>query len=170
MPEAHRVLNALDVDAAGEALRSACGAERWVSRMLAQRPFASSAELLELAAREWSASSTEDCLEAFSNHPQIGEDLGELERRFGSTAALATGEQAGVRAADKAILLALGDANRVYRERFGFIFIICATGKTADEMLEALMARLPNQREAEIGIAAAEQAKITRLRLEKLGS
>lgn len=170
MAEAHALLNALDEAGARAALRRACGAESWVLRMSRRRPFASMPELLRAAAEEWSASSTQDYLEAFSHHPQIGEDLAELERRFGSTASLSKREQAGVEGASGSTLLALRDANRAYRERYGFIFIICATGKTADEMLAALRARLDNDRDAEIAIAAAEQAKITRLRLEQLAA
>ena len=165
MPEAHAVLNALGVDAARAALRAACGAERWVARMLERRPFASDQELLSAAADEWQSSSVDDYLEAFSHHPQIGEDLAALELRFASTSSLSKREQSGVEAAPRATLLALSAANRAYRERFGFIFIICATGKTAGEMLAALEARSLNERGVEIALAAAEQAKITRLRL-----
>jgi 2-oxo-4-hydroxy-4-carboxy-5-ureidoimidazoline decarboxylase len=164
------VLNALDNDAASEALRRACGAESWVRRMLAHRPYASGDALLARADEEWRASTRADRLEAFAHHPQIGEDVEALRRRFQSTASLSRREQAGVEAADEATLLALRDANAAYRERFGFIFIICATGKTAKEMLDALRARLDNDPDTEISIAAAEQAKITRLRLSGIAS
>lgn len=165
LPEAHAVLNALEREAAAEALRRACGAERWVQRMLARRPFASSEALYASADDEWRACTRADFLEAFGHHPQIGENLEALRRRFQSTARLAQSEQAGVEGADEATLLALRDGNAAYRERFGFIFIICATGKTAAEMLAALRARLDNDPDIELSIAAAEQAKITRLRL-----
>jgi 2-oxo-4-hydroxy-4-carboxy-5-ureidoimidazoline decarboxylase len=164
-PEAHGVLNALEREAAAEALRRACGAERWVQRMLARRPFASSEALYASADDEWRACTRADFLEAFGHHPQIGENLEALRRRFQSTARLSQNEQAGVEGADEATLLALRDGNAAYRERFGFIFIICATGKTAAEMLAALRARLDNDPDIELSIAAAEQAKITRLRL-----
>jgi len=170
MVEPHAVLNALDGAAATLALRSACGAERWVQRMLARRPFASSEALYASAEHEWRASTREDYLEAFGHHPRIGEDLAALRARFQSTASLSLREQAGVAGADEATLLALRDANAAYRERFGYIFIICATGKTAAEMLAALRARLDNDPDAELSIAAAEHAKITRLRLEGLAS
>jgi 2-oxo-4-hydroxy-4-carboxy-5-ureidoimidazoline decarboxylase len=167
---AHAVLNALEHEAAAEALRRACGAERWVQRMLARRPFASSEALYASADDEWRAATRADHLEAFGHHPQIGENLDALRRRFQSTASLSQHEQAGVEGADEATLLALRDANAAYRERFGFIFIICATGKTAAEMLAALRVRLDNDRDTELSIAAAEHAKITRLRLAGLAS
>lgn len=170
MPEPHEVLNALDARAAEEALRKACGAQRWVQRMLALRPFASTEALLESARREWDTASPGDWLEAFAQHPQIGEDLGELERRYAPTAALSAREQAGVQGSSASTLLALRDANRAYRERFGFIFIICATGKTASQILEALTRRLQHERAAELSIAAAEQAEITHLRLKGLAA
>jgi 2-oxo-4-hydroxy-4-carboxy-5-ureidoimidazoline decarboxylase len=168
MAEPHAWLNGLEANEAAAALRRACGAERWVERMLARRPFASSAELYASAEAEWRGSSREDYLEAFGHHPPIGEDLAELRRRFESTANLSSREQAGVAAADEATLRALRDANAAYRERFGFIFIICATGKSAGEMLAALRERLSNDPERELQLAAAEQAKITRLRLAGL--
>jgi 2-oxo-4-hydroxy-4-carboxy-5-ureidoimidazoline decarboxylase len=170
MAEPHVVLNGLDDAAATAALRRACGARRWVERMLHRRPFSSSEELYAAADEEWSASRREDYLEAFSHHPRIGEDMAALRRRFESTASLSSREQAGVAEAGEATLHALRDANARYFERFGFIFIICATGKTAAEMLAALASRLPNDPEAELVIAAREHAKITRLRLEGLAS
>jgi 2-oxo-4-hydroxy-4-carboxy-5-ureidoimidazoline decarboxylase len=170
MAEPHDVLNALDEPAARAALRSACGAQRWVERMLAHRPFTSGEALYALADAEWRASSRADYLEAFSHHPRIGEDLGALRQRFPSTASSSSREQAGVADADEATLSALRDANVAYRERFGFIFIICATGKSAKQMLAALESRMHNDATSELVIAAREHAKITRLRLERLGS
>lgn len=170
MAEPHAVLNGLGEAEAAAALRRACGAERWVKRMLARRPFVSTADLLASADAEWRASSPDDYREAFGHHPQIGQDLGELRRRFQSTAGLSSREQAGVAAADEVTLHELSDANTAYRERFGYIFIICATGKSATEMLSALRRRLDNDPNAELEIAAGEHAEITRLRLAGLGS
>ena len=170
MAEPHHVLNTLDPGGAAAALRRACGATAWVQRMLARRPFASTEELLEIADAEWKAASREECLEAFSHHPRIGEDLGALRERFQNTAALSLREQAGVADADEQTLLALRAANAQYRERYGYIFIICATGKTAREMLDALERRLPNDPQTELLTAAREQGKILRLRLEGLRS
>jgi 2-oxo-4-hydroxy-4-carboxy-5-ureidoimidazoline decarboxylase len=120
------------------------------------------------AARDvWSALSREDWLEAFAHHPRIG-DVDALRQRFPATHDLSTREQSGMSGAPEAVLAALADANRAYEEKFGYIFIVCATGKSADEMLALLEARLPNDEATELRIAAAEQAKITELRLERL--
>jgi 2-oxo-4-hydroxy-4-carboxy-5-ureidoimidazoline decarboxylase len=161
-------LNALDADAARAALARCCGSTRWVDAMLAARPFESAAALFARAEAEWSRLSEVDYLEAFSHHPQIGEDLGRLRERFAGSLELSGREQAAVSGADQATLLALRDDNRAYRERFGFVFIVCATGKSAAEMLGLLRERLRNDRSRELGIAAAEQAEITRLRLGKM--
>jgi 2-oxo-4-hydroxy-4-carboxy-5-ureidoimidazoline decarboxylase len=170
MAEPHAALNALEPAAAAAALRRACGAERWVERLLAQRPFASTEQLYQLAADEWRACSRQDYLEAFAHHPRIGEDMAALRQRFQQTASLSSREQAGVSAASEATLQALRDANARYFERFGFIFIICATGKSADEMLSALLRRLGNDPDTELAIAAGEHERITRLRLAGLAS
>jgi 2-oxo-4-hydroxy-4-carboxy-5-ureidoimidazoline decarboxylase len=170
MAEPHEALNALDPDAAAAALRRCCGAERWVQQLLSARPFVSTAALQERALRIWNGLGAQDYLEAFSHHPQIGENLDELRKRFAATHTLSAREQAGVNGADESTLLALRAGNRSYRERFGHIFIVCATGKSASEMLALLQQRLDNEPAAELAIAAAEQAKITRLRLDGLGT
>jgi 2-oxo-4-hydroxy-4-carboxy-5-ureidoimidazoline decarboxylase len=126
--------------------------------------------LFEVADRVWSELEPKDYLEAFSHHPQIGADIAELKRKFATTASWSASEQAGAGGAELETLEALRDENRTYFERFGFIFIVCATGKTAAEMLELLRARLPNDPATELRIAAGEQAKITKLRLEKLSA
>ena len=169
MAEPHEALNALEPAAAAAALRRCCGSERWVKALLAARPFASTAALHEQALRVWSGLDASDYLQAFSHHPQIGENLEELRRRFATTHTLSEREQAGVNNAEESTLLALREGNRAYRERFGHIFIVCATGKSASEMLALLRQRLDNEPAAELAIAAAEQAKITRLRLDGLG-
>jgi 2-oxo-4-hydroxy-4-carboxy-5-ureidoimidazoline decarboxylase len=168
MNEPHEVLNALDEIAAAAALRRCCGSERWVIAMNRERPYASTPALLAAAERHWSLLEGRDLLEAFSQHPQIGEDVSSLRQRFVATHALSAREQSGLSGADEATLLALRDSNRAYRKRFGFIFIVCASGKSASEMLALLRARLPNERAAELALAAAEQAKITALRLRGL--
>jgi 2-oxo-4-hydroxy-4-carboxy-5-ureidoimidazoline decarboxylase len=168
--EAVARLNRLSDAEARHALERCCGAARWVDGMLASRPFASPSALLSRADAVWSELEAPDFLEAFSHHPAIGAELGELRRRFAGTAALSESEQAGASGASEATLLRLAEQNRVYRERFGYTFIVCATGKTAQEMLEILEQRLPGTPDAELRLAAAEQAKITRLRLEKICS
>lgn len=128
--------------------------------MLARRPFGSKDELLKAAEEEWWKLEHHDWLEAFSHHPRIGERVkaGSQESR----------EQGGVAGAADKTLLSLESLNRMYEDKFGFVFLIFATGKNADEMLDALRLRMQNRREVELKNAAAEQAKITRLRLEKL--
>lgn len=170
MAEPHEVLNALAPGEAAAALRRACGAEGWVRRMLARRPFPSTAELLATADAEWSAATREECLEAFSHHPRIGEDLSALRERFKDTARLSLHEQAGVTTADEETLTRLRAANAAYRERFGYIFIIYASGKTAREMLAALEQRLGSDPGEELWTAAREQGKIAKNRLQGLGA
>jgi 2-oxo-4-hydroxy-4-carboxy-5-ureidoimidazoline decarboxylase len=145
-------------------LFAACGCTRWVDGMLARRPFGSSAALLAAAREEWTALDPDDWREAFSHHPQIG-DVESLRARFPATHHLSEREQSGVAGAPDEVLAALADANRRYLDRFGYIFIVCASGKTAEEMLTLLRGRIGNAPDVEIGIAAAEQAKITALRL-----
>jgi 2-oxo-4-hydroxy-4-carboxy-5-ureidoimidazoline decarboxylase len=164
----HEVLNGLSEEAARAALERCCGARRWVHAMAARRPFASTAALQEAAAQEWERLDRADVLEAFAHHPRIGADVNELRARFAATSAWASEEQAQVKRASETVLEALRAANLAYERRFGFIFIVCASGKGADEMLALLQGRLPNPPDVELGIAAAEQAKITRLRLDKL--
>ena len=124
-------------------------------------------ELLEDAEEVWYQCSEEDWKEAFSYHPKIG-DVESLTKKFASTAEWAAGEQSGVNAASKETIEALAAGNKEYEAKFGHIFIICATGKTAGEMLADLQTRLQNSRGVEMEIAAEEQNKITKLRIEKL--
>lgn len=160
-------LNGATRDQAFELLERCCGAHRWVEGMLERRPFASPEALFASAEQVWHTCGAEDYLEAFRHHPKIG-DVESLRKKFASTATWASGEQAGVQQADDATLLGLAEGNEAYEARFGYIFIVCATGKRADEMLALLRARLPNEPALELEIAAGEQAKITRIRLEKL--
>jgi 2-oxo-4-hydroxy-4-carboxy-5-ureidoimidazoline decarboxylase len=152
------------------ALRSCCGATRWVDRMMARRPFHSREAVLGAAREEWFALSPEDWREAFSHHPKIGDrgldrrSLGE-GGRFPETHHFSSKEQAGVARASEDVLTALAEGNRAYEEKFGYIFIVCATGRSAEEMLVLLRARMANDAETEIRIAAEEQAKITAIRL-----
>jgi len=133
--------------------------------MLARRPFASTAALHADAEAAWAALGREDTLEAFEHHPRIGARAGAPK-----VDAWASAEQARVNDADGGTRAALADANERYLARFGYIFIVCATGKSASEMLALLEARLGNDPAHELAIAAGEQARITRLRLEKLGA
>jgi 2-oxo-4-hydroxy-4-carboxy-5-ureidoimidazoline decarboxylase len=158
--------NALPDDEAQAALTKSCASTRWVEAMARARPFASADALLDAAARAEKELTRDDWLEAFAGHPRIG-DVDSLRRKFASTAAWCEGEQAGVRQADDETLQRLAAENREYEAKFGHLFIVCATGKSAAEMLALLRERLANDPEVELAIAAGEQAKITRLRLER---
>ena len=161
-------LDGLPRDRAAEVLQRCCGARRWVDGMLAARPFGADEAVFAAADRVWSDAAPDDVHEALAHHPEIGADLAALRARFARTADWSAGEQGGMREADEATIVALRDGNVRYRERFGHTFVVCATGKRADEMLALLQARIANDPATELRIAAAEQAKITRLRLEKL--
>ena len=153
-------INALPADAARTALVRCCASHQWVNRMLAARPYASDPELYQVAEREWWTLDRGDWLEAFAAHPRIGER---------STDAWASGEQSSVTGGAGADFhVALRDENDVYERRFGHVYLVCATGLGAAELLADLKTRLANDPDAELRVAAGEQAKITRLRLEKL--
>jgi 2-oxo-4-hydroxy-4-carboxy-5-ureidoimidazoline decarboxylase len=165
---AARALDAMEEAEARAALTRCCGAHRWVEGMLARRPFGSDEPLRRAADEVWASMEREDVLEAFSHHPRIGANMDELRMRFAATSAWSAGEQAAVSHADEATLASLRDGNLEYEARFGHIFIVCATGKSAAEMLALLRERMPNERDEELRIAAGEQAKITKVRLAKL--
>ena len=153
--------NSLSKDAATELLLGCCHSEGWAREVAAGRPFANLAALEARADRLWAQAPEAELLEAFAAHPLIG-DVELLRRKF---AGRAHSEQGQVLEASDGTLQALARLNQVYLDRFGFIFIICATGKSADEMLQHLRTRLENTRADEIRNAAEEQAKITALRL-----
>lgn len=160
-------LNALPEGEARDAFARCCGASRWVERMVARRPFVGVRSLLGIAFGFWMGLGPDDWREAFTHHPRIG-DLESLKRRFASTADLATREQSAVAAASRVVLEALAEGNRAYEERFGYIFIVFASGRSAEEMLALLKDRLGNDPEDELKIAAKEQWKIMRLRLDTM--
>lgn len=130
-------------------------------------PVASRESLFEQAEVIWFACSENDWREAFDHHPKIG-DINSLKKKYANTEALAASEQSGVSTATQDILERLAEGNRLYEEKFGYIFIVCATGKSAEEMLDILESRLPNSPDEEILIASQEQNKITLIRLDKL--
>ncbi|MBI1797809.1 MAG: 2-oxo-4-hydroxy-4-carboxy-5-ureidoimidazoline decarboxylase [Candidatus Eisenbacteria bacterium] len=160
-------LNALPETDARVAFGRCCGAWAWGRLMAARRPFADRAAVIAAAESIWKDLPPEVWREAFHHHPRIG-DLDSLRKRFAATADLASREQASVATAAAATLEALAEGNRAYEEKFGYIFIICATGRSADEMLAALRVRLANDAATEIRNAGGEQMKITRLRLERM--
>ncbi len=161
-------LNALPADEAASTFKRCCGSSKWANSMAACRPFASLEAIHAAADDQWADVGRDDVLEAFSHHPKIGSDINELRKKFAATATWSAGEQDAVSGAPEAVLLGLRDGNVAYEDRFGHIFIVCATGKSADEMLEILQKRLGNSPEVEFAIAKGEQAKITHLRLDKM--
>jgi 2-oxo-4-hydroxy-4-carboxy-5-ureidoimidazoline decarboxylase len=165
--EPSRRIDDASPDRARAFLQACCGSTRWVERMLAVRPFGTTDILLSAARREWFALTPEDWKEAFTCHPKIG-DREALRARFPATHRLSEREQAGMSAASDQTIEALLEGNAAYERRFGYIFIVCATGKSAGEMIDLLTARLQNDPGTEVRIAAEEQAKITELRLKQL--
>ena len=160
-------LNGLNEADATTAFTQCCTSTRWVERMVIDRPFESLAEMLEISDRIWEECDVDDYLEAFEGHPRIG-DVESLAKKYANTKTWAGGEQKGVEGSDRAILERLSKGNADYEEKFGHIFIVCATGKSAAEMLALLEARMPNDPKTEVMVAAEEQNKITRIRLKKL--
>ena len=160
-------LNSLDAAEAERELLKCCGSTEWARALAAQRPFGETQELLTAADDNWRNLSKRDWLEAFAAHPKIGGQKAAREQDA-QAATWSEQEQSGARDAGVMMLDELAAANRIYEEKFGHIFIVCATGKTAVEMLALLRARLPNAPDVELSNAAEEQRRITRLRLEKL--
>lgn len=147
-----------------EALLNCCMCESWAARVPDGAPFESVDALVEFARQQWVRVDEAGILEAFSGHPQIG-DLEALRNKYANTA---SAEQGQVAAADESVLIRLRDQNQAYLDRFGFIFIVCATGKSAEEMLGLLDARIGNSRAEELANGAAEQMAITEIRLRKM--
>lgn len=152
-------LNTGREDESLEALLACCGSQRWAERMLGRRPFESPETLHEHAQATWDSLSVSDWLQAFSKHPKIGEQSGSQ---------WSTQEQREASKGGSEVLEAIRDMNVQYARRFGYIFIICATGRSAAEVRASLEERLNNDSEIELQVAGAEQAKIMRLRLDKL--
>jgi 5-hydroxyisourate hydrolase / 2-oxo-4-hydroxy-4-carboxy-5-ureidoimidazoline decarboxylase len=163
-------LNGLDEDVATRELLRCCGSTRWAREMAAARPFTSVDAVTAAADTIWAGLDRADWLEAFSAHPRIGAGLPAEARsaKAGGDAVWAAAEQAGAASASTDVLARLVEANREYEARFGYIFIVCATGKSAEEMLQLLEGRLDNDPLIEVRVAADEQRKITRLRIAKL--
>jgi 2-oxo-4-hydroxy-4-carboxy-5-ureidoimidazoline decarboxylase len=161
--------NRLPDEEAGALLAHCCGATRWVDGMLVGRPYHSLAEVVARAGQVWRGTGPADWAEAFSHHPRIGESrteapVGPAARRWSAA------EQTGVAAADAMARRALAEANREYEQRFGWIYIVCASGRGPEELLENIRGRMANAPEQELAIAAGEQERITRQRLGRLFS
>lgn len=160
-------LDAMKPDQARGLLAECCGSAKWVNEMTAMRPFRTFDNVLKAADDAADTLDTQDWLEAFAHHPRIGEGPGSAPEK-GAAAEWAAKEQSGVNAAGIDVKAALMNVNQEHERKFGYIYIVCATGKSADEMLEIARKRLDNDMEKELAVSAAEQRKITRLRLEKM--
>jgi 2-oxo-4-hydroxy-4-carboxy-5-ureidoimidazoline decarboxylase len=160
-------LDAMPEPQANKLLAECCGASRWVSGMLARRPFGSRAVVFSTADEIWRSLDSGDWREAFSHHPRIGERKSAMPRSERGSA-WAAREQSRIGRARDDVRAELAAANREYEQRFGYIYIVFATGKSAEEMLALARERLRNVPDVELRTAAKEQRKITRLRLEKL--
>ena len=157
--------NQADEAAALEAMLACCGSKRWARAMAALRPFAGVEELSKAADRIWSAMEEADWLEAFACHPRIGE---RKAAHAGSQSAAWSGrEQSSTETAAERVLAELAAGNILYEQRFGFTYIVCATGKSAEEMLAILNRRLAGDRASELREAAGQQRQITQIRLGK---
>jgi len=157
--------NSLPSPQAESTLMDCCGSSRWAARVASHRPYTNLEALHKAADSIWWKLERGDWLEAFSHHPQIGD-----KPASGSESARqwAAGEQAGARTATNDVKARLARANRAYFEKFGYIYIVCATGKTAEGILAILNQRLQNDLASELSIAAEQQRLITRIRLDKL--
>jgi OHCU decarboxylase len=160
-------LNSLSAEEAAKELLQCCGSKRWAQEMVKRRPYQSPETLVKTADDIWWSLQPVDWLEAFRSHPKIGEKKA-TESVSTQARAWSGQEQAGTSNAAQETVDSLATLNRAYEQKFGFIFIICATGKTSEEMLLALRERLEHDPAAEPRIAATEQSKITELRLKKL--
>jgi 2-oxo-4-hydroxy-4-carboxy-5-ureidoimidazoline decarboxylase len=160
-------LNSCSIEDARFILSQCCTSVQWIEGLVAKRPFSSKLQLGITADDIWGTLSEPDFLEAFDGHPKIG-DVSSLKEKYAHTKAFASGEQSSVNDAQETVLTQLQVANDEYFKRFGFIFIVCATGKSALEMLELLRQRLPNTRDVEIVNAAEEQRKIFQIRLKNI--
>lgn len=144
-----------------------CGSMAWVRTMTSRRPYGNRDRLFRAASEVWWRLDPADWMEAFRAHPQIGQTkparrTPDLSRKW------SVEEQSGMSLAGAGVTTSIEKANQDYLQKFGYIFIVCATGKTAQELLANVQSRLQNSPDAEIRIAAEEQDKITRLRLDKL--
>lgn len=160
-------LNHLDGNKAKELLMQCCTCEQWVNNMIKNRPFGDYRDLLESANIAWQGLSEKDYLQAFDGHPKIG-DVNSLRDKYANTKQLASGEQSSVNHASDLVIADLSRENENYLKKFGFIFIVCATGKSAIEMLSLLQKRMLNNRDTELVNAAEEQRKIFQIRLKKM--
>jgi 2-oxo-4-hydroxy-4-carboxy-5-ureidoimidazoline decarboxylase len=160
-------LNGLSASAARQQFHKCCGAWWWCDQMVEARPMVDAVAVHMASNHAFDAMPRDAWLEAFGSHPKLG-DLDSLRMRLAGNKQWSANEQSGVTASDEATLQELADGNRQYEQRFGYVFILCATGLSAAEMLTQMQQRLHNNDATELAKASAEQRKITSLRLDKL--
>jgi 2-oxo-4-hydroxy-4-carboxy-5-ureidoimidazoline decarboxylase len=160
-------LNSLSLNSLQEELTKCNGATNWVKSMCTYIPFKGINEVLFISEKVWNECTKQDWLEAFEHHPKIG-DINSLNKKFANTIQWASSEQSSINQTTQQTIELLANKNNEYEKKFGFIFIVCATGKSAEEMLSLLLQRINNNKEDELIIAKNEQLKITQLRLKKL--
>ena len=160
-------LNQLTKEQAHQEFYKCCACHRLCKELSEARPYKDNNDLLSKADSLWKNYGQSEFLEAFRGHSKIG-DLDSLKKKYANTRRWSQQEQAGMKAINEQTLMELMNLNNDYENRFGFIFIVCATGKSASEMLSILKSRIDNNADKELQIAANEQAKITKIRLEKL--
>ena len=158
--------NIADESTALESMLACCGAKRWAAGMVSLRPIESVGMLSERADAIWSSMQEPDLLEAFSCHPRIGERK-PAAHAGAQSSAWSKQEQAQAGAANENVLAEIAAGNLRYEELFGFTYIVCATGKSAEEMLSILNRRLASTRDAELREAAEQQRQIMQIRLGK---
>ncbi len=159
-------LNNFTVEQAAHTFMQCCTSTTWVNAMVKARPFVDEISIKKQADLAWQELEESDYLEAFEGHPKIG-DVNSLRAKYANTKELAGSEQGLVKEANDDVLEVLSQGNTDYQAKFGFIFIICATGKSAKQMSDLLQARLPNNKTTELINAAEEQRKIFQLRIDK---
>jgi allantoicase len=160
-------INHLQADDARKALLDCCGSVAWADQMISKRPFVDNANLFESADKIWTHLDQKEWLRAIRHHPPIGSKRGK-SKQSGTARNWSAGEQSVAQKSSPETLAVLAAANQAYQATFGYVFLICATGKSADEILQSLQQRLANNPETELRVAAEEMRKIMRLRLEKL--
>ena len=160
-------LNNISQAEAFNVFEKCCTSNAWINQMVDSLPFPSIEKVKAEAEHAWSTTSLTDWLEACDGHPKIG-DVSSLKKKYAATGDVASKEQIGMDSANDEVIQRLTEGNAAYEDKFGYIFIVCATGKSALEMLKLLESRLVNNEEDELEIAKGEQNKITLLRIDNL--
>ena len=160
-------INSLSKEALTKLFTQCCATHNWVNKMVAGAPYQNADDVKNRAVSYWQQMGEDDWMEAFLAHPMIG-DVKSLREKYADTLLLASNEQISTREAADHVLKQLASYNQKYLQKFGFIFIVFASNKTAEQMLDLLLKRIHNSRDVELKNAADEQLKITLLRIEKL--